>query len=334
MKRLIVCCDGTWCAEHRGVVTNVQRLRGMVEPASADGVKQLVYYDEGIGTEGGPLQRITNGLTGRGLGRNILDAYAWLIHHFEEEDEIFVYGFSRGAYTVRSLAGMIRKCGILRMEHRSVLNDAYVFYRDRTRDPYSPAAQTFREQYSVTANVFFVGVWDTVGTLGIPLTILNRHYAQRCAFHDQSLSRRVRYGYQALAVDEHRRHFMPTLWTGAPGPGQTIEQVWFAGSHGDVGGSEKDRRLSDLTLRWMLDRSQAAGLALNGAEVERVQGDCLGPIHDSRRFIYRLYPAHRRPVCALGGGTESVHESVMRRMKALPEYRPPIQACSNAEASS
>ncbi|MDD4736535.1 MAG: DUF2235 domain-containing protein [Kiritimatiellae bacterium] len=333
MKRLIVCCDGTWCSEHRGVVTHVQRLRSMVEPVSADGVEQVVYYDEGIGTEGGPLRRLMDGMTGRGLTRNILDAYAWLIRHYEEEDQIFVYGFSRGAYTVRSLAGMIRKCGILRMEYENMLNDAYVFYRDRTRDTYSPAAQMFREQYSVTANVFFVGVWDTVGTLGIPLTILNRHYARRYAFHDQSLSRRIRYGYQALALDEHRRHFMPTLWRSAPGPGQTIEQVWFAGSHGDVGGSEKDRRLSDFTLRWMLERSQAAGLALNGAEVERVQGDCLGAIHDSRRFFFRLYPAYQRPVCALGAGTESVHESVMRRMEAVPDYRPPVQSTENAGTS-
>jgi len=316
------------------VVTHVQRLRSMVEPSDAEGVEQAVYYDEGIGTEGGPLQRIMDGMTGRGLSRNILDAYAWLIHHYDEDDQIFVYGFSRGAYTVRSLAGMIRKCGILRMEHQGMLNDAYRFYRDHTRDPYSPAATAFREQYSVTANVYLVGAWDTVGTLGIPLTILRRLYARRFAFHDQSLSRRIPYGYQALAIDEHRRHFIPTLWTGAPGPGQTIEQVWFAGSHGDAGGSEKDRQLSDFTLRWMLDRSQAAGLALNGVEVDRVQGDCLGTIHDSRQYIYRLYPAYQRPICALGNDTESVHESVLCRMEALPDYRPPVQSCSNAETPS
>ena len=206
---------------------------------------------------------MSGGAFGHGLEDNVYEAYRFLVGNYEPGDELFLFGFSRGAFTARSLAGMIRKCGILERQHVRRYPAAIALYRD-DQHPDSPAARTFRRAHAVggdaTLPIRFIGVWDTVGALGIPLRGLRGLTRHKYQFHDTELSGSVAQACHALAIDERRAPFEPTLWAYRPKPGQTVEQVWFAGVHSDVGGGYPDTGLADITLEWMIDRAQGAGL--------------------------------------------------------------------------
>src|SRR5262245_42081413 len=176
MKRIVICCDGTWntAAEmDEGVPapTNVFRLKEAVERAASD-ITQIVFYHPGVGPRGSLLQRLWDGYTGTGVAENIRDAYHFVIEHFEPGDELFLFGFSRGAFTVRSLAGLIRNCGILRREEIRRAGAAFRFYRSRdpAKRPRTAEAAEFRRKYAVEdiTPIEFIGAWDTVGALGNP----------------------------------------------------------------------------------------------------------------------------------------------------------------------
>lgn len=318
-KRLIVFCDGTWNRADAPAVTNVCKLRVAVDDSEA--ARQIVHYEPGVGTK--PWERIRGGAFGVGLSRNVRHCYEFLVDHYEPGDELFFFGFSRGAFTARSLAGLVRNSGILRPEHRDKVKDAYRLYRSRKPEdrPSEQAAEAFRRAHShPDAEIAFIGVWDTVGALGIPIDgfrppLLSR----RWTFHDTTLSRSVHNAYHAISIDERRRPFVPTLWVKKvaadgtveePPEHQTICQVWFAGVHSDVGGGYADPALSEIPLLWMADRASACGLVLkpdhlvvstgrvdedkrrNG--IELVPDPC-GPKHDSMTRFYRLLgPLDRR----------------------------------------
>ncbi len=309
MKRLVLCFDGTWNTpdqRDRGTVptaSNVTKLALAIRLADAWKIPQRAYYHTGLGTGRG-LDRILGGAFGYGISRNIQDGYDFLLREFEPGDELFLFGFSRGAYTARSLAGLIRSCGVLLPRHRDKITAAYRLYRRRDKDS-KPAAQEsvlFRKTYSHQPDVRirFIGVWDTVGALGIPsqlLLIPARLFRQ---FHDVNLSSFVDRAYQVLAIDEKRRSFEPTLWEQQPhATGQVIEQVWCAGVHTNVGGGYEDTGLSDLALQWMLERAAASGLAVDpGAIGASFHPDPLGALRDSRRGLYRLVLPYVRPIAA------------------------------------
>ncbi|MDF3010573.1 MAG: hypothetical protein K0S03_1369, partial [Burkholderiales bacterium] len=219
MKRLILCCDGTWNSadqERNGTPcpTNVVKLGYRVAKRDGD-IPQLIYYDQGVGT-GNTLDRASGGAFGDGLEENIHDAYRFLVANYEPGDELYLFGFSRGAFTVRSIGGMIRKCGILERPMQ------------------------FRKSCSLIHEepipIRMIGVWDTVGSLGIPLRGLRWLTRREHQFHDTELSGSVQVACHALAIDERRAPFAPTLWDYKPKPGQQVEQVWFCGAHSDVGG--------------------------------------------------------------------------------------------------
>jgi uncharacterized protein (DUF2235 family) len=278
-KRLVVCTDGTWNDPVNGRATNVLKLARAVKRFDAKGVPQVVYYHPGVGTGTDFVDRLLGGATGFGISRNIRDAYGFLVLNYEPGDEIFLFGFSRGAYTARSLAGLIRNSGILRPECGHLFGDAYEIYRSRAESdrPNAPEAVEFREKNSHReTRIKFVGVWDTVGALGIPLGIgrsvlkllgalRGRPYLYE--FHNVELSSFVDHAYHALAIDEKREPFRPTLWSVSPetprAPTQSFEQVWFPGVHCDVGGGEKLAGLSDLALEWMSARARRHGLELD-----------------------------------------------------------------------
>ncbi len=328
MKHLVVCCDGTWnTPDHvdRGRVspTNVVRTALAVLPERADGTKQLVHYHSGVGT--GRFDHLRGGAFGLGLSENILEAYRFVARHFEPGDALFLFGFSRGAYTARSLAGLIRNCGVLRMPSRERLDQAYALYRrcDDAAHPRGIEARLFRRMHSHETRIRCIGVWDTVGALGIPgggFRWLNR----RWAFHDVDLSTTVDNAFQALAADEERKVFVPALWRRQPAAnGQRLEQVWFAGAHSNVGGGYADTGLSDLAFLWMKQRAEECGLEFDEQQVrDAVHPDVRGELRDSSVGIYRLLPHRRRPIGAAPGGDESVHDSVVARMDAVPGYRP------------
>jgi len=301
MKRIITCCDGTWNKPGQkdgGVVTmtNVQKIAHLICTTDPGGVTQLTHYHPGVGTSGNWLQRLAGGVAGSGLDQNIIEAYRFIALNYEDGDLNFIFGFSRGAYTARSLAGMIVKCGILKKEHIGRISEAFEFYRNRDpgTHPNKPLAMDFKAKYSHEPAIHFIGVWDTVGDLGIPLQPFAWLNRTKYAFHDTQLANIVRYAYHALAIDEHRKLFKPTLWqrseNGKLGKAvQTIEQVWFPGCHSNVGGGYQNTDLSDATLHWMTDKATGAGLAFNKPFPPDIHPDIpAGMIRESLSFWWKI----------------------------------------------
>ncbi len=356
-KSLVVCCDGTWNVPDEardGVAapTNVAKLALGVEVSD----EQQLFYEPGVGTAAG--ERLVGGAFGYGLSANVRNCYRFLAERYEPGDRLFLVGFSRGAYTARSLGGLIRNCGILRRGNIERVDEAFAFYRDRTSQthPSALASKIFRRTYSYEDDeIHFIGVWDTVGALGIPDTIpgweeISKRvtgWQQLWGFHDTQLSSRVRNAFHAVSIDEQRRPFKPTLWTqAAPVPGQTVQQVWFSGVHTEVGGGSRDASLSDIALLWMVARAQACGLRLApgslqaGAPVNpdddagsdgRIAPNYAGPIVDSRRGFYKVLHAYHRlseiPVTGSPGSLapgQSIASSARRRhADRVDGYAPP-----------
>jgi uncharacterized protein (DUF2235 family) len=298
MKKLVVCCDGTWNRPdqvHDGVTcaSNVTKIARCIPATDSFGVTQMLFYDKGVGT--GRFDRITGGAFGLGIKRKILDAYRFLVVNYEPGDEIFFLGFSRGAYTVRSTYGLIRNSGLLRREYLYKLPDAYALYRrrDSASHPNAVESELFRRSYSNQPRAKFLGVWDTVGALGLPVGGLLQFINKRWSFHDMTLSSWVDNAFQALAIDEHRKPFQPCVWDqSADAKGQVLEQVWFAGVHSNVGGSYPQSGLSDITLLWMIARAQTAGLAIDRGCLEQVSNpkpDPLGTLYNSQTIWYRVF---------------------------------------------
>ena len=357
-RNLVLLFDGTWNKPESN--TNVERLRRLIAPLDGSGNAQPVNYIPGVGVKRG-LSHLLGGAFGYGLSGNVLDGYRWLCESWQPGDRIYLFGFSRGAYTARSLGGMIRKCGLLRVDSagklgRGAARHAYDFYRDVSVKPDDPAALAYRAARSVEVDIHFIGVWDTVGSLGIPDTAAWFPFARsRYRFHDTELSKIVKRAYQALALDEHRGDFKPALWTRNPykvKPGESltskkreqieVEQRWFIGAHADVGGGNehdgagrKPDPLPDLPLAWLQDKAIAAGLACS--ERFRPAPDAAAgvPRDSYGEFMYGLYKEFKPPFDrTLGGGVnEKVDESVWRRWLADPGYRSPSLVRALAQAT-
>ena len=265
-KRIVYCADGTWQAPVNN--TNVYRLYKALT-MTAD---QVTFYDDGVGADATGLNRILQGAFGQGLVQKVQDGYTKIAHTYEPGDEIYLFGFSRGAYTARSLAGMIANCGLPTGKFTDdCVTQAFAAYRD----PINRASILGKLGACGLgdATIRMVGVWDTVGSMGIP-AIFGGVDEKNFGFPDTGLHPDVKNAYQCLAVDEKRPQFPATLWTGDPAPGQTIEQVWFSGCHGDVGGGtlvggpvDAGTRLCDVTMGWMLGRAMAQGLTVDPAVV-------------------------------------------------------------------
>ena len=302
MKRLVVCFDGTWNdADNQAADTNVARIaRSIHASQETDGVLQCVLYVRGVGTSGLDTEVIVEGATGLGLDDNIRSGYMFLAQNYLPGDEIFLFGFSRGAFTARSITGLLCACGLLKRQQLGHLGRAWTYYR--TPKPHSPADfnSWAKTDSHADVRVKFLGVWDTVGALGIPGALFSMANHDHYGFHDTGPSPVIEHGCHALAVDEHRSDFVPTLWTGAPVPGTTIEQVWFAGAHADVGGGYATRSLADIPLVWMAQKAETDGLALDwNCLPDKGKLQPLGPRHDSRTGVFikdKLLPTLRR-VC-------------------------------------
>ncbi len=357
-RRLVLLFDGTWNKPESN--TNVERLRRLLAPRDDADNAQLVNYIPGVGVKPG-LAHLLGGAFGYGLSDNVLDGYRWLCETWQPGDLLYLFGFSRGAYTARSLGGLIRKCGLLRCDtHGSVaradVSAAYAFYRDRRSKPDDPAAVAFRASHSVVIDIHFIGVWDTVGSLGIPGTASWFPFARkRYQFHDTELSKIVKYAYQALALDEHRADFAPTVWTRNPytvKPGETltskkpgqieIEQRWFIGAHSDVGGgNERDgagRRpdpLPDLPLAWLQHKAIDAGLGCRELLLPSVDADSGMPRNSYREFMGGIYKEFKPPFDRLlgTGVNEKIDASVWQRWLADASYRSPSLVRALADAS-
>jgi hypothetical protein len=355
-KRLVVCCDGTWNFADQPSKTNVAKVALSVRRGSAAGKEQRVYYNSGVGTH--RRERLRGGAFGVGLSRNVVDAYRFLVETYEPDDELFLFGFSRGAFTARSLAGLVRNSGVLRRDHADRIPEAWTLYRDRIERPNGAAATLFRRSYAYETEIGFVGVWDTVGALGIPvpdaplLRPAANRFNHRWSFHNTDLSRWIKAAFHALALDEQRSAFRPALWHQQPGSaaqGQELKQVWFAGVHSDVGGGYKETGLSDIALLWMVDQARRHGLEFDADALSaegprvmkpeecvdfRVRPDAGCALHVSRTGMYRLArPLHRPLLEAVNDdgepdGNEFLAVPAKERYDRNTDYRPPaLESC-------
>lgn len=345
MANLVVCADGTWNTpddEDGGLPapTNVVKLNNAVAD-HWDGVDQKKYYHPGVGAGGRWYDRLRGGGLGWGLDNNIRSAYRWLAANYEPGDSIFLFGFSRGAYTVRSLGGMISCCGLLDLRRgqvkeadaRQQVRLAFECYRERDENgaDLSRLADSKFHNASSSAEapkstpIHFIGVWDTVGALGIPERLRFFRFLdppERHRFHDTDLSGIVRYGRHAVAMDEMRYNFVPTLWSNWDESATEVKQLWFPGVHGNVGGGYFYRGLSDGALRWMIDEAREAGLQFKQGIESHLADNPADVLHDSRTGIFSRLRTEPRQVPRVEERDDIFHPSATRRHRSPPLYQP------------
>jgi uncharacterized protein (DUF2235 family) len=316
-KRLALFFDGTWNEppDH----TNVRRLRLMLAERAPDGLEQRAFYNVGVGTRW--YDRLTGGMIGSGLSENVRDGYRWLVENYDEGDEIYLFGFSRGAYTARSLAGIVARCGLLRAD--APISFAQLFERYKKGNTVRTIADLIRHKDRIDSMDFeerallrhshyrrnlitLVGVWDTVGSIGLPFGRFPGLSRRMLKFHNTNLSVTVEHSYQALAMDEYRRPYWAVLWTefrpDAPAPADTltdqappphlrwIEQRWFPGAHANVGGGYRSDALPNRPLMWLQAKARARGLAFRRLASEADSCSDVLPTDSYGSFLHGLWP--------------------------------------------
>jgi uncharacterized protein (DUF2235 family) len=299
---------------------------------------QLKYYDSGVGTDGTPIDHLVGGAMGEGLFQKVQDCYAFLGNVYDPGDKIFLFGFSRGAFTARSVGGMIAAFGVptINLDNRTFVQ---VFEAYREPDPARKKAAKDRltaDYGLIDVTVEMVGVWDTVGSMGIPGIFFNALNAKRYGFLDTTLHECIRYGYHAICIDEKRAQFEPTLWTNPDGTplanNEQIEQVWFPGVHCDVGGSYAASQLSDITLSWMMQKAKEHDLKFSPeGEAQYLvppPADAVGQAHDEWKIVPWGLPKHRDvPTSATMANT------VQMRLDANIHYAPENVKIGNGNLS-
>jgi hypothetical protein len=343
--------DGTWNTADADHVTNIIQIRDLIDPkyTRQDGttIKQRVYYEPGVGTWGTKFRRWIDGATGGGLEDNVRGAYRFLSNIYFSGLEIYIFGFSRGAFTARSLAGFIGASGLLRPEHCNAANErrAWEYYRTAPKYRFPAEGRKLRELSFDDVRIKLLGVFDTVGSRGIPITGIASWYNRRhYGFHDVSLGSNVDHALHALAIDEKRLSFPAAMWQYPNHKDNiSVEQVWFAGNHSNVGGGYKDISLSSIALKWMITRITAKQLGLKFVDKwqDRISPDPMGRLDDETRswkfFFSRLCPSYRIinqcPAKASGRRVglpphaipigEMLHWTVLHRRENKDGYRPP-----------
>lgn len=316
MKRIIICADGTWNRpEQLGkdeYPTNVLKFARGIAPHDAGGIKQVVFYDWGIGSY---HDKLTGGGLGDGLEKNVMDGYRFLVHNYEPGDQIFLFGFSRGAYTVRSLCGLVNNCSILKGLEGKRVEEAFALYKNKRHKPNSPHSREWREKYSVQQEVKidFVGVWDTVGAMGLPFSIFGL-IKDKHLFYDRYIGSNVVAARHALSLDEVRDDFEPTIWE--HNEITNLQQVWFAGVHSDVGGSYKpdtdNSSLADIPLFWLLKEAKSYGLVFEDY-MHSINLNPLASQHNEYKGKYRLLGKRLREIPAPDKTPTQIHSSVKKR---------------------
>jgi uncharacterized protein (DUF2235 family) len=347
-KNIVICCDGTG-NEFGDANSNVVKLYSTLVIDK----NQVGYYHPGVGTitEHGPIarhwSRIKGLAFGAGLLSNVGDAYRYLMATYNDGDKVFLFGFSRGAYTARVLGGMLHMFGLLSPGNEGLIPYILRIFAKKSRDAKGNSANLglaakFKEAFSRCCPLHFVGVWDTVDSVGWiwnPVVL---------PFAGQNPS--IAIGRQALAIDERRSFYEPRLW-GPPVPTimngkmQDIKQVWFSGAHSDVGGSypEAESAPAEVSLDWMLGEAVNAGLAVRNEKVmrerRRLREGRFAKLHESLHAWWWLMEAvprlDDREHKGIGGWrlpdfgrhrtipeNSVIHDSVFARMTWKSEYRP------------
>ena len=313
----VIILDGTMSTLERGLETHAgvtYRLCCEMSP------RVSVYYEAGV--QWRSWRKTLDVLMGKGINRQIRRAYGYLASRYRPGDRIFLIGYSRGAYAVRSLAGVIDMVGLIKAEHANVRNIRNA-YRHYEFSPHGDAAAAFAKAYCHDdVPIEMVGVWDTVKALGLRLPLFWRMAEARHAFHNHQLGPSIRSGFHALALDETRAVYAPIMWSGAGGYAGHVEQVWFRGTHGDVGGQlsgyEAARPLANVPLIWMLDKAEQRGLPLPSNWRTRYFTDPAAPSSGSWRGWAKIFLL-RAPRVVGAHPSERLHESVAQGADGAPE---------------
>jgi uncharacterized protein (DUF2235 family) len=327
-KRLILCADGTWNTPHGvDVAVNDTNVRKLFCALTSDEMQEP-FYDSGVGTNGTPIDHLAGGAMGEGLFEKIQECYRFLTDAWSPGSSIYLFGFSRGAYTVRCLGGMISKFGLptKNLDNQSAER---VFAAYRERDPEKQAALKLQLelQYDIQgAGVRMIGVWDTVGSLGIPGLFFEMFDEKKYGFLDTSLHPSVQNAYHAVSIDERRRQFEPTLWTNPDGSERVndaqVQQVWFPGVHCDVGGSYAPSDLSDIPLAWMMRKAMLCGLIFTQDALKKYlpvdAKKAKAEAHDEWKLVPWGIAKHRTVP-----PRSFIANSVQLRLDQLAAYQPP-----------
>ncbi len=327
-KNIVIFSDGTGQEGGEGHNTNIYKLFNMVEDRTSE---QIVFYDRGLGTG---WRKVTGNVGGMGISNNILECYEFLFENFTAGDQIYLFGFSRGATTVRSLSGFIHLFGILPKSRRELIKKAYKIYKIKNKQKRERKAKNFiKKHHTMWCKIKFLGVWDTVAALGVPFktidVILDKIPFFKHRFHNLSLSASVENACHALAIDDERKTFHPTLWENRNLLDyQSMKQVWFCGMHTDVGGGYKEQKLSDIPLVWMIQMAVRYGLKIYPRHEIGIKQDADGVMHNSRgTTLSKLYRKKARTWNSSTHGKPRIHESVLKRElnkqnKKIPPYDP------------
>jgi uncharacterized protein (DUF2235 family) len=332
MKRIILCADGTWNQPEqvdeetgRRRPTNVLKVARAVRPEAIDGTKQVVFYLVGIGGESQGIDKLTDGAFGNGMERNVRSLYRFLVFNYCPGDEIYLFGFSRGAFTVRTLAGFMNVVGLLEKEDEFYTPDLYALYESSTPNDSPEWQRAFRNvrRPRPSPPILCIGVWDTVGALGAPGMLGQIFNRNKYKYHDIGLNPHIANAFHALAIDEQRGPFAPSLFVQPAGWIGNLRQAWFPGFHSNIGGSSDPDGAANEALHWIVGEAERLGLEFDGQYLAHYLPCFNSKLHDSMSVKYRLMKRHVRPIGEHGADGEFIHQSALDRMN-LPEcaYEP------------
>lgn len=331
MKRIIICADGTWNIRDqideksgRRHPTNVTKVARAVLPQTNDGISQVVYYHEGVGT-GGPLDKVTGGGFGHGMEENIRNLYRFIVYNYEEGDELYLFGFSRGAFTVRSLAGFMNKIGLIEKDDDYYVPEMYHCY-EKNKGPGSVEWEKAFHNVQGTRpcpTIQFIGVWDTVGALGAPGLIGQIFNKNKYQYHDIGLNKYIKNAAHAISIDERRKPFKPSIWTRPENWDGDLQQAWFAGVHSNIGGSYSPDGLANEALHWIVEKAEKLGLNFNENYLAYFRPCFNSVLNDSMTIKYRIMGPLERKIGKFMNDGEVIHQSVLDRMSHVEcEYKP------------
>lgn len=328
MKRIVICADGTWNERDRvdkktgrRHPTNVTKVARGVLPQAANGTPQVVCYHEGVGTGGG-LDKITGGAFGDGIEANVRALYRFIVYNYQAGDELYFFGFSRGAFTVRTLAGFMNKVGLIEKDDDYYVPEIYACY-ENNKDPGSPEwTKAFHnvEGTRPCPPILFIGVWDTVGALGAPGALGQLFNKNKYQYHDIGLNAPIQNAFHALAIDERRKPFAPDIWTRPANWTGQLEQAWFAGVHSNVGGSYSPDGLANEALHWIVEKAENFGIEFDKAYLAHYLPCFNSVLNDSMTPFYEMMGPNVRALGRHLADGEAVHQSALDR-RNLPECK-------------